>query len=117
MYRDIEERRKFPRIRIRLPLQYKNLDQLPNSYIPSISKDISQNGVCFISHEFIPISTRIVMVVSLDYPKYSQIKAISKLAWIQKNSSAENYCVGLEFLAMTREDSHSLGKFLSAKLT
>jgi len=117
VYRDMGERRKFLRIRIRLPLQYKNLDQPPDSYISSISKDISQNGVCFISHKFIPISTRMVTIVNLDYPKLSQIKAISKLAWIQKNSSAESYCMGLEFLAMTREDSHLLSKVLTANLT
>lgn len=117
MYRDIGERRKFPRIRMRLPIQYKSLDRFPDSYVPSVSKDISQNGICFVSHEFISISTRMVVVVNLDYPKFSQIKAISKLAWIQKGSSAENYYMGLEFLAMTREDSHRLSKVLNANLT
>jgi c-di-GMP-binding flagellar brake protein YcgR len=116
VYPDLVERRKFQRLRIKLPLQYRSLEHLPNTNIPSISKDISRGGVCFLCHEFIPISTRVVVIIDLEHSRPTQIKAISKVIWVQKTSSLESYMVGLKFFAMTREDEHSLELFLNSKL-
>lgn len=117
MYRDSEERRENPRLFKNLPLQYKKLERFPEIYTSSVNKNLSLGGLCFSSYEFMPLSSRIIISLILEGQKFFRIKAVSRVAWIQKNPLLESYAVGVEFIAMTEEDRYVLGKFISANLS
>lgn len=96
------ERRRFQRIDSNLPLKYKNLrtTTLP---MGSLTKDISEGGVSFKTSEFISLACR--LVVELNLPTVPKpIKAISKVAWIKKLSSGDQYEMGNQFLEISKED-------------
>ena len=108
----VKERRKAPRVNARLPLQFKDIQRPIETYSGTLTKDISGGGVRFISNEFLSIFTRLLLEVSV--PTFSRpIKAISKVAWIQKVPRSSQYEVGVQFLDMTEEDKRQLGSFIS----
>lgn len=115
-YTDMEERRMFPRLHIKIPLQYKNLESSPNTFISSLSENISRKGTAFSCYEFIAPASRIVVVLAIERPRPMQIKAISRIAWIKKNSSPDNYTIGVKFVAMTKEDENALDNFVKSHL-
>ena len=98
----IVEKRRFQRMDSSLPLKYKNLK---TATIPmeSITKDIGEGGIRFKTSEFISLACRLVVEITLPMvPK--PIKAISKVAWIRKLSSGEQYELGNQFLDISKED-------------
>ncbi len=108
----VKERRKCPRIDARLPLQFKDIQRPIETYAGSLTKDISESGVRFVSNDFLSIFTRLLLEVSV--PSFSRpIKAISKVAWIRKVPRSNQYSVGLQFMDMTEEDSKHLSSFIS----
>jgi len=108
----VKERRVFPRVNARLPLQFKDIQRPIEASSGALTRDISGGGARFLSNDFISIFTRIMLEVSL--PSFSRpVKAISKVAWIQKLPSSSQYDVGVQFLDMTDEDRKQLGSFIS----
>jgi c-di-GMP-binding flagellar brake protein YcgR len=99
---NVVEKRRFQRMNSNLPLRYKNLK---TATVPmgSITKDISEGGIRFKTNEFISLACRLVVEITLPMaPK--PIKAISKVAWIRKLSSGEQYELGNQFLEISKED-------------
>lgn len=99
---DIVEKRRFQRMDSNLPLKYKNLK---TATVPmgSITRDISEGGMRFKTNEFISLACRLVVEITLPMaPK--PIKVISKVAWIRKLSSGEQYELGNQFLEISKED-------------
>lgn len=108
----VNERRKAARVNARVPLQFKDIQRPIETYTGTITKDISGGGVRFLSNEFLSIFTRLLVEVSV--PTFSRpIKAISKVAWIQKVPRSNQYEVGVQFLDMTEEDKKQLASFIS----
>ncbi len=105
------EKRKYPRVNSTVPLQYKKLKELSEGTIGAITQDVSEGGVRFIANEFLPLASRLVVEVFLPaQPK--PIKAISKVAWIKKVSSSEQYVVGNQFLDVIKDDKGQLGEYV-----
>ena len=105
------ERRRFQRIDSNLPLRYKNLK---TATVPmgSVTKDISEGGMRFKTNEFISLACRLVVEITLPMaPK--PIKAISKVAWIRKLSSGEQYELGNQFLEISKEDKALITDYMS----
>ncbi|MFC1807081.1 PilZ domain-containing protein [Candidatus Omnitrophota bacterium] len=108
----VKERRRAPRINARIPLQFKDIQRPIETYTGSLTKDISEGGTQFISSEFLSIFTRLLLEVSV--PSFSRpVKAISKVAWIQKIPRSNQYNVGVQFMDMTEEDKRQLSSFIS----
>ncbi len=108
----IKEKRKYSRIDARLPLQFKDIQRPIEAYAGSLTKDISEGGIRFVSSEFLSIFTRLFLEISI--PSFSRpIKAISKVAWIQKVPRSSQYNVGLQFMDMTEEDNKHLTSFIA----
>ena len=108
----VKERRSSPRIKARLPVQFKDIQRPIETYSGSITKDVSEGGIRFISGDFLSIFTRLLLEVSV--PSFTRpIKAISKVAWIQKIPRSNQYNVGLQFMDMTEEDKRHLTSFIS----
>lgn len=105
------EKRRFQRIDSNLPLRYKNL-KAATVPMGSLTKDISEGGIRFKTNEFISLACRLVVEVTL--PTVSRpIKAISKVAWIRKLSSGEQYELGNQFLEISKEDRALITDYVS----
>jgi c-di-GMP-binding flagellar brake protein YcgR len=108
----IKEKRSCPRINARLPIQFKDIQRPIETYTGSLTKDISEGGVRLTSSDFLSIFTRLLLEISV--PSFSRpIKAITKVAWIQKIPRSSQYNVGLQFMDMTEEDKKHLASFIS----
>jgi c-di-GMP-binding flagellar brake protein YcgR len=98
----IVEKRRFQRVESDLPLRYKNL-KAATVPMGSITKDIGEGGISFKTNEFISLACRLVVEITLPTTQ-RPIKAISKVAWIRKLSSGEQYELGNQFLEISKED-------------
>ncbi len=94
-----------------VPLQYKKLKELSEGTIGAITENVSEGGVRFMANEFLPLASRLVVEIFLPaQPK--PIKAISKVAWIRKALSGEQYVIGNQFLDLTRDDLEQLSEYV-----
>ena len=89
----IEERRKFPRLPFKEPLQYKQKEG--EAPVGCLTADIGEGGVRFNSNEFIPLNRELSMQVSMAPGKLIDLKG--RVAWIQLMPYSERYQVGLQF--------------------
>ncbi|MFA6143117.1 MAG: PilZ domain-containing protein [Candidatus Omnitrophota bacterium] len=109
------ERRRAGRLESTLPLNYKNLRKSGVSPVGSLTKNLSDSGVCFETSEFISLACRLVVEISL--PTASKpIKAISKVAWIRRIPSSDQYELGNQFLDMSKEDKVLISNFVNEAL-
>ena len=110
------EKRRFQRLESALPLQYKNLRKSGVPSSGSLTRNLSEGGVCFKTGEFISLACRLVLEISLPTnPK--PIKAISKVAWIRRIPSTDQYELGNQFLDMTKEDKAIISNFINGAFT
>ena len=108
----LNERRRAPRVKFNLPIQYKNLRKIGEPPVDSSTKDICEGGIAFKTSEFISLACRLVVEIKLpttDKP----IKAISKVAWIRKSSPGNQYELGNQFLEITKEDKAHILDFVT----
>lgn len=105
------ERRKFARFDNKLPVQYKNVKELAESFIGGLTKDISEGGIRFIGNDFLSLANRLLLNIVLPAP-FNQIKVISKVAWIRKIPMGDQYEIGNQFLTMSSKDKKELKGYL-----
>ena len=111
MFNTGSDRRRYVRVKSTVPLQYKKLKELAEGTIGAITRDVSEGGTRFISNEFLPLATR--LVVELFLPAQPRpVKAISKVAWIKKVSSGDQYEIGNQFLDIGRDDKGQLVEYV-----
>ncbi|MBI4974804.1 MAG: PilZ domain-containing protein [Candidatus Omnitrophica bacterium] len=109
---NIEEKRRYQRVESKVPLQYRNLRKSGEASKGALSRNIGEGGLSFKSSEFISLACRLVVEITLPTsPK--PIKAISKVAWIRKTPSNEQYELGNQFLEMTKEDRTHIVNFIN----
>jgi c-di-GMP-binding flagellar brake protein YcgR len=78
----------------------------------SIARNLGEGGVCFMSNEFVSLACRLVVEITL--PNVMKpIKAISKVAWIRKVPSSDQYELGNQFLEITKEDRANIINFVN----
>ncbi len=107
-----EDKRRYKRVESVLPVQFKNLRKTADPVNGTLSQNISEGGVCFMTKEFISLACRLVVEISLPtLPK--PIKAISKIAWIRKIPIKDQYMLGNQFLEMTKEDRAHVMNFVN----
>ncbi len=107
----LNERRKYSRFDLRLPVQYKNMKALSGSLIGALTRDISEGGIRFIGNEFLSLANRLVMTISLPAPS-RPIKVISKVAWIRKVPMGEQFEIGNQFVALSDDDRQELKNYI-----
>jgi len=107
-----EDKRRYKRVESVLPVQFKNLRKATDPANGTLTHNISEGGVCFMTKEFISLACRLVVEINLPaLPK--PIKAISKIAWIKKIPTNNQYMLGNQFLEMTKEDRAHVMNFVS----
>ena len=108
---NIVERRRFQRINSDLPLRYRNI-KMATVPMGSLTENISEGGTRFKTNEFISLACRLVVEITLPTMQ-RPIKAISKVAWIRKLSSGEQYELGNQFLEISKEDRSLITDYVS----
>ena len=111
MFDGMTERRRYDRVGSAVPLQYKKLKQLSEGTIGAITQDVSEGGIRFLANEFLPLASRLVVEVFLP-AQPRPVKAISKVAWIMKAHSYEQYVIGNQFLDVGRDDKGQLSEYV-----
>ena len=107
------EKRRYKRVICSFPIQYRDIRKSDTHTEGSLTGNISEGGVYFTSSEFMPLAGRFALEISL--PNLSRpIKAISKVAWIRKSPSSDQYELGSKFLEMRNEDKAHIVNFLAA---
>jgi c-di-GMP-binding flagellar brake protein YcgR len=111
----VADKRRYKRADLNLPVQYKNLRQSGDGSVGSLTRNLSEGGVCFKSGKFISLACRLVLEISLPN-SVKPVKAISKVAWIRKVPSSDQYELGNQFLEITREDKAHIMNFVNDAL-
>ncbi|MEE8360361.1 MAG: PilZ domain-containing protein [Candidatus Omnitrophota bacterium] len=107
----LNERRRYPRFSVNVPVQYKNIKMLQDPSSGALTKDVGEGGIRFVGNEFLSLANRIVMTITLPTPA-RPVKIISKVAWIRKVPMGEQYEIGSQFLSMSEEDKRTLKDYL-----
>jgi c-di-GMP-binding flagellar brake protein YcgR len=108
------EKRKYPRVKTHVPVRIRKLKD-PGAWEgeSSITKNLSTGGIRFRTAEFISMACRLIL--ELDIPMFTKpVKAISKVAWIRKMPSGDDYEVGNQFLEMTKEDKELVSEYVNS---
>lgn len=114
-FANVEDKRRHKRVDSNFPVQYRNLRKAGVPAAGTITRNLSEGGVCFKSNEFVSLACRLVLEISL--PNATKpVKAISKVAWIRKVPSSDQYELGNQFLEITKEDKVALTNFVSQAL-
>ena len=106
------EKRRYQRVVTHIPVKYRKLrdtdGQMSNA---TITKNLSEGGVQFKATEFISRACR--LVVELDMPMFTKpVKAISKVAWIKKSSTNDEFEIGNQFLEISRDDKSLVSEYV-----
>ncbi len=108
------ELRKHPRVKTHIPIRYHKLrDGVGIQGVSSISKNLSRGGIRFRTAEFISMACRLIL--ELDIPMFTKpVKAITKIAWIRKTASGDDYEVGNQFLEMSKGDKELIDGYVNS---
>ena len=112
---EVVERRKPPRVNVSVPMHYKVLQESFQISGSTLTKNLCANGVKFKSSRFIPLACR--LVIEFSFPSLKEpIKAVSRIAWISKAPSGDDYELGNQFMSMTKEDKKALSRIINKAL-
>lgn len=100
----VKEKRKSPRVKTKIPVRFKEIrDGAEIVGVGSLTCDLSAGGLRFTTNK--EISTPCRLILELDMPSQTKpIKAVSKVAWVQKAKAGEDYEVGNQFMEITEKD-------------
>lgn len=98
------ERRKHLRVNSSLTLRIKKL--YGDTYIDenAITKDLSAAGVRFESGYPITLNSRLLLEIDLPNIK-GALRALSRVVWIRKLDTGNNFEFGNDFLSIKKEDA------------
>jgi hypothetical protein len=106
------EKRKHARVSASIPVRYRiEGDDTKTLREGSLTTDVCEGGLRFITSEFIATPCRLVL--ELDVPAQSQpVKAVSQVAWVKDKSPGKQYEVGGEFMEISKKDQARITQFL-----
>lgn len=93
------EKRKYVRVPNKLQITYEVLSH--RKIDEYVTKDISQGGVRFLAHEFIPTDSH--LKISFTFKTYINYHAFVKVVWVKEEKGTDDYEVGVEFVNMPLE--------------
>jgi len=110
----VEDKRKFKRMKTHIPVRYFKLrDGSESKGTISVSKNMSEGGIRFRTSEFISMACRLIL--ELDIPLFSSsVKIISRVAWINKSSSQDDFEIGNQFIEMSKEDKKLVSEYIES---
>ena len=111
-----DDKRKFSRVKTHIPVRYHKLrDGAGIDGISSVTKNLSEGGIRFRTSEFVSMACRLIL--ELDVPMLKKpIKAISKVAWIRKTASGNEYEIGNQFLEISKDDREYVSDYIENQI-
>jgi len=104
------ERRRFVRIPEDSAISY---EVQPNTKIEEfLTRNISQGGICFFVHKFIPKDSHLKIKLSLKKISF-YFEALVRLVWIKKDAHSERYEIGVEFINIPKEATEHLIAYIT----
>jgi len=94
-----EDRRKFIRLKAYHLAKFKSLNSLGDkgANIAVTVKDIGGGGVCFLTDEYLPVSSLIEL--KINFPHVSTaIFSLAKIVWIKQIKKTRRYEAGAQFV-------------------
>ena len=90
-----ENKRVLERIHLATPIRYQKKGS--QGFGNFMGRDISANGIGFVSNEFFPVSTQLIF--EFQQPKANNyIKAVGEVVWISSQSYSERFSAGAKFI-------------------
>lgn len=110
----MQERRKYVRIPEKLQISYKviPIEEKSRDYI---TKDISQGGIRFLVHRFLPNNSRLRIKLTL-FKGSVIVEAVVRLVWIKELTYADSYEAGVEFTEIPQKAAELLTEFIKESL-
>ena len=110
--KECTEKRKYKRVKTHIPVRYRKLgDSEVMAVTGSITRNLSRGGVRFRVQGFISRACRLIL--ELDLPMFGKpVKVISKVAWIHKAQSGDDYEIGGQFLEISRKDKELVSEYV-----
>lgn len=104
------EKRRFIRIPLSVPIQFRRIGYLAQER--NISKDISIKGVRFLSQRFVPIDSYIKVEIEIK-ANSDPVKFIAKVVWVKTVYEDELFEIGAEVWEISKEDTDFLREIVS----
>lgn len=91
-----DEKRVTPRILFDSPVRYH--EKGTHLYNNTVGKNISNSGIGFVSNEFIPKNSKLVLEILPPW-RPEPIEALAEIVWVSSQPYSERFNVGARFLA------------------
>lgn len=110
-----QEKRRFPRVKVRIPVRYREVrDGAESVAVDSLTCDVSAGGLRFTTDKL--VSNACSLLLELDIPNLIHpVKAVSRVACVEKTNADGHYEIGSEFMEITEKDRELIAKFLNTK--
>lgn len=108
------ERRKFQRFSCCMPSQCKQLGNIKDDVLGALTKDVSEGGVRLVTEGFIPVNSRIILVLSFPF-KDQNVKTVCKVVWAKRFETLSRYDLGIEFIDMTIKGRNDISHLLKSR--
>jgi len=108
----IEEKRHFPRIKLKSPLRYqiRGTSEFDNV----VCDNISDGGVGFISNKYIPTSSLVMLEINV---LSRVLRPIGRIVSSLPLPHSERNRLGIEFLEFENSEKHYLHDFIDMQLS
>ena len=109
----IEERRRWPRLRVYSPVKYRFLKE--ERFQCCITCDISEGGAGLLLDNPLPRGTCLYFQIKLhDMPHPAS--GIARVVWASKDAFSEKYRAGLEFLEISGASRNEISVFVEKNI-
>ncbi len=105
------ERRRFSRRACSTPIQYRSVLKPQERFVGSLCKDLSAAGARVRVPAFLPVETRLVLLLSLP-ASLKPIRATARVVWTRQGRSEMFHECGLQFLEISPEDREAMAAFV-----
>ncbi|MBI3323397.1 MAG: PilZ domain-containing protein [Candidatus Omnitrophica bacterium] len=101
------ERRRFPRVKAGLEVEFRPLTQPEQRPAGSLSRDLSAGGVRLTTSRFLARDSRLVLLFA---PRGvgRQLRAVARVIWVRERPFSEFWDCGLEFVEISAEDQGTI---------
>lgn len=107
------ERRRFIRIPDSSQISYEILTELKVKDF--LTKNISQGGLRFFVHEFIPHNSILKIRLTLSKSAFC-FETLAKVVWVSEDPHSERYEIGVEFVNIPRNATEHLIDYIKSVL-
>jgi hypothetical protein len=107
----IEEKRRFPRVQMRLPLRYQ-IRGTPE-YNNTLTDDVGLGGLGFVNTRFIAPQTQ----VALEFSLLSRLlRPNGKIAWVSPIPHSDRYKLGIKFTEVDPKEQEYISDFIDMQM-